>query len=55
LEEIVIIIRELTGIEYLATTNRLTIGKRVLPSGIYYPRAVGKDIFKSMYLGGVNK
>ena len=55
LEEIVIIIKELTGIDYLATTNRLTIGKKVLPSGIYYPRATGKEIFKSMYLGGVNK
>jgi len=54
-EELVAIMRELTGINYLATTNRMTIGKRILPSGIYYPRATGKDIFNSMYLGGVNK
>lgn len=54
-EEIVELIETLTGIEYLASGKRITVGRRQLPSGIYWPKASGTDILKSMYLGGVNK
>lgn len=54
-EELVILLEKLSDIKYFAASKRITVGKKDLPSGIYWPRATGTDVLKSFYLGGVNK